>query len=173
MTEHELKKHIRDIPDFPKKGIVFKDITTLLNNKQAFRKAIDTLAAQFKGQNIDQVVAIESRGFIFGAPLAYKLGAAFVPVRKKGRLPAQTKSVTYQLEYGTDSLEIHADAIQARSKVLVVDDVLATGGTVKAVVDLLKSFQAEIIGVAFLIELQFLEGKLKLKDLPVFSIIQY
>jgi adenine phosphoribosyltransferase len=173
MKVSDLKKYIRDIPDFPKKGIIFKDISTLLKDPQAFGKSIDTLAAPFKKSRIKYVVGVEARGFIFGAALAYKLGAGFVPVRKKGKLPYKTKSVTYQLEYGTDILEIHEDAIPSGARVLVVDDLLATGGTVRAVIDLLKAQKAKIVGVAFLVELQFLKGKEKLKDLPIYSIIQY
>ena len=168
-----LKRRIRDIPDFPKKGIVFKDITTLLGDPAAFKQAMDLLAKKFKGQKIDKVVGIESRGFIFGSVLAYKLGAGFVPVRKKGKLPYKTKSVTYDLEYGTDTLEIHKDAISPRDRVLIVDDLLATGGTVLAVTKLIKSFKAHIAGTAFLIELTFLQGKQKIKGLPVYSIIEY
>lgn len=169
----DLKKRIRDIPDFPKKGILFKDITTLLNDPSAFRAAIDLLAERYTGQKIDKVVGIESRGFIFGAVLAYKLGAGFVPVRKKGKLPYKTKSVTYDLEYGTDTLEMHSDAISSGDQVLIVDDLLATGGTVSAVAQLVEGFQARIAGIAFLVELTFLKGKDKLKDLPVYSIIEY
>ena len=173
MKVSELKEHIRDIPDFPKKGIIFKDISTLLKNPKAFVKSIDTLAKTFKKSKIKYVVGVEARGFIFGAALAYKLGAGFIPVRKKGKLPYKTKSVTYQLEYGVDTLEIHEDAIPANARVLVVDDLLATGGTVRAVVDLLKSQNVKIVGLAFLVELQFLKGKDKLKDLPIYSVIQY
>ena len=173
MRKGELKNLIRDVPDFPKQGIIFKDITTLLENKEAFKKAIDLLASKFKKKNIEKVVSIESRGFIFGAALAYKLKAGFIPVRKKGKLPYKTKSVTYELEYGTDTLEIHEDAIKPNTRVLLVDDLLATGGTMKAVVDLLKSQQATIIGIVFLIELRFLKGKEKLKDFPVYSAIKY
>jgi adenine phosphoribosyltransferase len=173
MKAADLKKHIRDIPNFPKEGIIFKDISTLLKNPQAFGKSVDTLAAAFKKSGVEYVVGVEARGFIFGAALAYKLGAGFIPVRKKGKLPYKTKSVTYQLEYGMDTLEIHEDAIPANAKVLVVDDLLATGGTVKAVVDLLKTQQVKIVGVAFLVELEFLKGKEKLKDLPIYSVIQY
>ena len=173
MKVSDLKKHIRDIPDFPKKGIIFKDISTLLKNAKAFGKSIDTLAKEYKKSKIKYVVGVEARGFIFGAALAYKLGAGFIPIRKKGKLPYKTKSVTYQLEYGTDILEIHEDAIPANARVLVVDDLLATGGTVKAVIDLLKSQKAKIVGVAFLVELKFLKGKEKLKDLPIYSVIQY
>lgn len=169
----DLKKHIRDIPDFPKEGIIFKDISTLLKNPLAFKKSIDSLASNFKKTRVKYVVGVEARGFIFGAALAYKLGAGFIPVRKKGKLPYKTKSVTYQLEYGMDTLEIHEDAIPANAKVLVVDDLLATGGTVRAVIDLLKTQKVNIVGVAFLVELGFLKGKEKLKDLPIYSLIQY
>ena len=173
MKKTELKNFIRDIPDFPKKGIVFKDITPLLNNKDAFKKAIDMIAKKFKKGTIDHIVSVESRGFIFGAPLAYKLGAGFVLVRKKGKLPYRTKGIVYELEYGQDTLEIHEDAITPQSRVLIVDDVLATGGTVRAVADLLKGEQANIVGATFLIELRFLKGKEKLKDFPIYSIIKY
>lgn len=169
----DLKKHIRDIPNFPKEGIVFKDISTLLKNKDAFKKAVDALASNFKKEKVQYVVGIEARGFIFGAALAYKLGAGFIPVRKKGKLPYKTKSVTYQLEYGMDTLEIHEDALKPNARVLVVDDLLATGGTMGAVIDLIKAQNAKIVGVAFLIELKFLKGKERLKDLPIYSIIQY
>ena len=168
-----LAGYIRDIPDFPKKGILFKDITTLLGNKTAWKKAVDSLAAPFKGKKIDYVVAVESRGFIFGAVLAYKLGAGFVPVRKKGKLPYKTRSASYSLEYGKDTLEIHDDAIKAGSKVLIVDDLLATGGTMGAVIELVKGFNAKIAGVSFLIELTFLNGRDKLKDVPVYTLIRY
>ena len=170
---NDLKSYIRDVPDFPKKGIIFKDITTLLNHPDAFKRAIDLLAARFKKDKIDQIVAVESRGFILGSALAYKLGAGFVPVRKKGKLPYKTCSATYQLEYGTDILEMHMDAIKPKSRVLVVDDVLATGGTVGAVIDLIKQFDARLVGVVFLIELTFLDGKKKLNGVPAYSVIQY
>ncbi len=168
-----LKSYIRDIPDFPKKGIIFKDITTLLNNEKAFKATIDGLAAKYKNKGIDTVVAVEARGFILGGALANKLHAGFVPVRKKGKLPAATLSVTYDLEYGTDTLEIHKDAIKPGAKVLIVDDVLATGGTVKAVTNLIKQLKGKISGIAFLIELKFLKGNEKLKGYPVFSLIKY
>ena len=168
-----LQEYIRDIPDFPKPGIIFKDITTLLKDTDAFKKAIDSIVEKFKGKKIDVVVAVEARGFIFGGALAYKLGAGFVPVRKKGKLPGKTTAVTYELEYGTDTLEIHHDAIAPGSNVLIVDDLLATGGTVKAVTDLIKQLNGTIAGIAFLIELSFLKGKEKLKGYPVVSIIKY
>ncbi len=173
IKKSDLKNHIRDIPDFPKEGIIFKDITTLLQDGPVFKKSIDLLAKKFKKENIEVVVGVEARGFIFGAALAYKLGVGFVPVRKKGKLPAKTKGVTYELEYGTDTLEMHEDAISPKTRVLIVDDLLATGGTVKAVVDLVKGQKAIIAGVAFLVELRFLKGKNKLKDLPVYSVIKY
>ncbi len=169
----DLKKHIRDIPDFPQEGIVFKDISTLLKNKAAFKKSIDMLAREFGKKRVNYVVGVEARGFIFGAALAYKLGAGFIPVRKKGKLPYKTKSVTYQLEYGTDTLEIHEDALAPNARVLIVDDLLATGGTIKAVVELIRAQKAKIIGTAFIIELKFLNGKDRLKDLPIYSVIQY
>lgn len=168
-----LDEHIRDIPDFPKQGIIFKDITTLLKHKDAFKHAVDKLTEKYKNKKIDLVVAVEARGFIFGSAVAYKLGAGFIPVRKKGKLPHKTKSVTYDLEYGTDTLEIHHDAINSGDKVLIVDDLLATGGTVKAVTELIRQMGGEIVGIAFLIELEFLKGKEKLKDYPIFSLIKY
>jgi adenine phosphoribosyltransferase len=173
IKKSDLKKHIRDIPDFPKEGIIFKDITTLLKQKDAFRKSIDLLAKKFKKENIEYVVGVEARGFIFGSAIAYKLGAGFIPVRKKGKLPHKTKRITYDLEYGSDALEIHEDAVAAGSRVLIVDDLLATGGTIKAVCDLVKNQGAVIAGVAFLVELGFLKGKNKLKDLPIYSVIKY
>jgi len=173
IKKSELKNRIRDIHDFPKEGIIFKDITTLLKDKQAFKKSIDLLASKFRRSNIEYVVGVEARGFIFGAALAYKLGVGFVPVRKKGKLPSKTKSITYELEYGNDTLEIHDDAIAPNSRVLVVDDLLATGGTVKAVTDLLKEQHATIAGVAFVVELRFLKGKQKLKDLEIYSVLKY
>ena len=173
IKKNQLKDHIRDIPDFPREGILFKDITTLLQDKDAFKKAVDLMAKKFKKTDIDLVVGIEARGFIFGAALAYKLKKGFVIVRKKGKLPYKTKSVTYELEYGTDELEIHEDALPKGSRVLIVDDLLATGGTIKAVTDLVESQEAIIAGLTFLVELKFLKGKEKLKDLPVYSILKY
>ncbi|MEW6101955.1 MAG: adenine phosphoribosyltransferase [Candidatus Omnitrophota bacterium] len=169
----DLGKFIRKIPDFPKAGILFRDITTLLKDKKAFRKAVDSLANKFRNKKIDKVVAVEARGFIFGAALAYKIGAGFVPVRKKGKLPWKTNSVTYDLEYGTDTLEMHHDAIKKGERVLIIDDLLATGGTVKAVTDLVGQLKGRIIGIAFLIELMDLKGKEKLIGYPVYSLIKY
>lgn len=173
MKSEELKKVIRDVPNFPQEGIIFKDISTLLQDKKAFKKSIDLLVKKYKKEKIDYVIGVESRGFIFGAPLAYALGVGFVPVRKKGKLPYKTKSITYELEYGTDTLEIHEDAFRPKSRILIVDDLLATGGTIKAVTDLLKGFKPKIVGVAFVVELKFLNGKNKLKDYPIHSLIQY
>ena len=160
----DLQSTIRDIPDFPKEGIIFKDITPLLSDPEAFQQTIDSIANQWTGNKIDVVVGIEARGFIFAAALAYKIGAGLVIVRKPGKLPYKTRSVTYDLEYGTDTLEIHEDAIQPGQNVLIVDDVLATGGTVKAVSELLQDFDANLLGVAFLGELDLLKGRDKLSD---------
>ncbi|MCM8773941.1 MAG: adenine phosphoribosyltransferase [Candidatus Omnitrophica bacterium] len=168
-----LDKYIRSIPDFPKKGILFRDITTLLNNRQAFKSSIDELAKQVKGIKIDYVVAAESRGFILGGALAYKLKCGFVPVRKAGKLPYKTYRYTYSLEYGKDSLEIHRDAITSDSNVLLLDDLLATGGTALALVNLVKKLKAEIVGIIFLIELVGLKGRDRLKDYPVYSLIKF
>ena len=169
----DLRDFIRNVPDFPKKGIVYRDITTLLKDKSAFQKTIDIMYDQYKTAHIDKVVSVESRGFIFGSVLAYRLGAGFVPVRKPKKLPAKVIREEYQLEYGTDSLEIHIDAISKGEKVLIVDDLLATGGTVQATCKLVEKLGGEIVGIAFLIELSFLNGREKLKDYNIFSIISY
>jgi len=169
----DLKKCIRSIPDFPKKGILFKDITTLLKNKKAFRKSIDDLAKILKNKKIDYILAAESRGFIFAGALSYKLGCGFVPVRKPGKLPYKTYKHTYSLEYGHDSLEIHQDAFPKNSRVLILDDLLATGGTALALIALAKKLKANIVGVVFLIELTGLNGKGKLKDYPVYSLLKF
>jgi len=168
-----VKQAIRDIPDFPKEGILFKDITPVLQDGNIFRQAVDALAEQFADQQIDVIVGVESRGFIFASALSYKLGAGLVIVRKPGKLPYKTYQETYELEYGTDSLEIHQDAIKPGQKVLIVDDLLATGGTVKATAGLLKKFDAKIVGIGFLIELAFLNGKEKLTGYNVKSLITY
>jgi adenine phosphoribosyltransferase len=169
----DLKEWIRDIPDYPKQGIVFKDITTLLKEKDAYRKAIDMLARHYENRTIDQIVAIESRGFIFGSALAYRLGTGFVPVRKPRKLPAKTERMEYALEYGTDCIEIHADALQPGQKVLIVDDLLATGGTAEATARLVEKLGADILGIAFLIELTFLDGRKRLKNYDLHSLIRY
>ena len=164
---------IRNVPDFPKKGIVFRDITTLVKDKNAFRKAIDLIYERYRKYRIDKIVSIESRGFIFGSALAYKFNSGFVPVRKPGKLPSKTIRADYQLEYGTDSLEIHTDAIAKGEKVLMVDDLLATGGTIAAACSLVRMLQGEIVGTAFMIELTFLKGRDKLKGYDVYSILKY
>ncbi|MBN1353068.1 MAG: adenine phosphoribosyltransferase [Candidatus Omnitrophica bacterium] len=169
----DLKKYIRSIPDFPKKGIVFRDITTLIKEKAVFKYAIDELAKRYRDKKVDYIVSVESRGFIFGAALAYVIGCGVVPVRKKGKLPYDTHSVTYDLEYGRDTLEIHKDAFQEKKRILVLDDLLATGGTTRAVIDLIKKLGGEIVEVAFVIELEFLKGCGKIKDVPVFSLVKY
>lgn len=169
----DLKKYIRNIPDFPKKGILFRDITTLIGDSKQFKKVIDALTERYADKKIDAVVAIESRGFIFGGALAYKLGAGFVPVRKKGKLPYKAYQASYSLEYGEDTLEIHQDAIKPGERVLLIDDLLATGGTISAVTDLVKKLKGEIVEAAFIIELKDLKGRCKLKDFLVYSMIQY
>lgn len=168
----DLKSCVRDIPDFPKKGIIFKDITTLLKNKAALRNTIDAIADKFKDESVDYVLSVEARGFIFGAAIAYKLGAGLIPVRKKGKLPHKTLSVTYDLEYGTDTLEIHQDAFKPGDRILIVDDLLATGGTVAAVSGLVEKMGGKIVGIAFVIELLPLKGREKLKGYEVFSLIK-
>ena len=173
MNNALLEKSIRSIPDFPKKGILFRDVTTLIKNKTAFKKSIDLLAKKFKNKNFDKVVGVEARGFIFGAAVAYKIGAGFVPVRKKGKLPFKTISATYELEYGTDTLEIHQDAISSGEKILIIDDLLATGGTVKAVIELIEKLAGKVAGIGFVIELVDLKGKDKFKEYPVFSLIKF
>ena len=168
-----IQSKIIAIVDFPKKGIIFRDITTAVKDPQAMRYMIDYLTEVYKDKRIDYVAGIESRGFIFGAALAYKLGAGFVVIRKPGKLPADTISQEYELEYGTDKIEMHADAVEAGKKVLVVDDLLATGGTVDAAVKLLKKVGADVVGAAFIIELSDLGGREKLKDIDVVSMVQF
>lgn len=170
---YNIDKYIRDIPDFPKKGIIFKDITPLLKNKDKFRKTIDIFALRYKDKRIDLIVCVEARGFILGAALAYRFGCGLVPIRKKGKLPHKTISAYYELEYGKDALEIHQDAINKNDRVLIIDDVLATGGTMSAVSKLVKELGGNIVGLAFLIELTFLKGRDKLKDYPIYSLIKY
>jgi len=169
----ELRNAIRDIPDFPKKGIIFKDITTLIGKGDLFRKTIDGLIGKYRDKKINKVVGVESRGFIFGAALAYGLSAGFVPIRKKGKLPYKTVSGTYQLEYGSDTIEMHEDAVAKGDKVILVDDLLATGGTMKAATGLVKNSGAEIAGIAFVVELSFLKGREKLSGYDVFSMIKF
>lgn len=169
----DLASKIRDIPDFPKEGIVFKDITPLLQDAESLRYAVDQLAEFGVGKKIDVVVGAEARGFILGATLAYTLGAGFVPARKPGKLPFLTVAAEYDLEYGTDSLEVHSDAIVPGTRVLVHDDLLATGGTARAKCDLVEKLGGEVVGVSFIIELSFLNGREKLKDYDILSLIKY
>jgi adenine phosphoribosyltransferase len=173
MTPDQLKKLIREVPDFPKKGILFYDITTLLKDQLGFATLVDLLSEHYIGQNIDVVLGMEARGFIFGPAVAYRLGAGFVPVRKPGKLPAAVTSVSYDLEYGSNTLQVHQDAIQKGQRVIIVDDLLATGGTAEATVKLAQSLGAEIAGLAFVVELDFLKGRDKLKGHDVFSLLNY
>ena len=168
----QLKKMIRDIQDFPKKGILFKDLTPMLSDPDSFRRSVDLLAERYDGKNIDLVVGVEARGFIIGAALAYRLGAGVILIRKPGKLPYKTHHTIYELEYGTDQLEIHQDAIQPGQKVVIADDLLATGGTMKAAVDLVGKFHGELVECAFLVELTFLKGREKLNH-PVFSLMSF
>lgn len=169
----DLKEYIRDVPDFPKPGILFKDITTLLGSKEAFNHVIEQLEQRYRDMSVDVVVGVEARGFIIGAAVATKLGAAFVPVRKPGKLPWKTYKVEYELEYGTDALEVHQDAIPAGCRTLLLDDLLATGGTTEATLKLLDNFDTEIVEVAFLIELEFLQGRKRLKDYPIYAMMSF
>jgi len=169
----DLKEHVRTVMDFPKKGINFFDITTILKDGPAFSYSIDAFYDKYKNLKIDKVVAAESRGFIMGAPLAYKLNAGFVPVRKPGKLPAETLRESYSLEYGTNSIEIHKDAIEKGEKILIHDDLLATGGTVKALLNLVNQLGGEVVGISFLIELSFLNGRKLLEGYDVFSLLCY
>lgn len=173
MTPEQLAQRVRDVPDFPIPGITFKDITTVLRDPECFRWSIDHLHQRVSHLAVDEVVGMESRGFIFAAPLAYRLSAGFVPVRKLGKLPAETLSVEYELEYGSNTLEIHRDAIQSGQRVLIVDDLLATGGTVNATIELVESLGGEVVACAFFAELTFLNGRDRLDDRTVISIIRY
>lgn len=168
-----LESKIRNIQDFPKPGIGFKDITTLLKDGEAFKAAIDKIVENLKDKEVDYVVGPEARGFLLGAPVAYALGAGFVPIRKPGKLPAEVVSFEYDLEYGTDKIEMHKDSIEEGKKVAIIDDLLATGGTVEAATKLIESLGGEIVSIQFLIELEFLNGKEKLKGYDVESIIKY
>ena len=168
-----LAKTIRSIPDFPKPGILFRDITTLIKDRDAFKKSVELLAKKFAREKIDYVVGVEARGFIFGGALATKLRTGFIPIRKKGKLPGKTKGITYSLEYGTDTLEIHEDALSPKDRVLIVDDLLATGGTVRAVADLVEARGAKVVGIGFVIELIDLKGREKLKKYPIVSLVKF
>ena len=169
----DLKTLIRDIPDFPKPGILFRDITTLLRDPAGLRYSIDTLAAKVVDLQPQYIVGMESRGFIFGAALAYQMGIGFIPVRKPGKLPAAVKSIDYALEYGTDRLEIHADAFAPGSRILIVDDLIATGGTAAATAKLLQQLGGELVGCAFVIELDALNGRSHLPNVPIISLVHY
>ncbi len=172
-NSQDLSAVIRSVPDFPKKGIVFRDITTLLKDKVAFRRYIDICYDRYKDQRIDKVVGVESRGFIGGGALAYRLGAGFVPVRKPGKLPAEKIRQEYQLEYGTDAVELHRDAIAPGERVLLIDDLLATGGTIGAVCALVEELGAKIVGLTFLVELSFLQPRKRLSRYEIFSLVSY
>lgn len=169
----DLASTIRSVPDFPVEGILFYDITTLLKDPAALKESVDQLVDLYQNKGVDVVVGVESRGFIFGTPLAYQLGVGFVPVRKPGKLPAETASESYTLEYGTNTIEIHVDAIEKGQNVLVVDDLLATGGTARATCNLVEKLGGKVVGVAFVIELNFLNGRDKLEGYDVFSLLQY
>ncbi len=170
---NDLKTMIREVADFPKPGINFYDITTLLKDSQGLKRTMDALRERYKGSDIDTVVGIEARGFFFAPALAYALGAGFVPVRKAGKLPYETRSKSYSLEYGSDKLEIHADAVHPGERVLILDDVLATGGTAKAVGDLVEELGGKVVGMTFVIELDFLNGREKLAGRDIFSLLHY
>lgn len=171
----DLKALIRNIPDFPKPGILFRDITTLLRDPDGLRYTIDSLAEKLdaRGLNAEYIIGMESRGFIFGAPLAYKIGAGFIPVRKPGKLPAAVHSVEYELEYGLDRLEVHQDALQPGCKVLIVDDLIATGGTATATAKLVQQIGCELVGFGFIIELRDLQGRKNLPDVPIVTLVEY
>jgi adenine phosphoribosyltransferase len=173
MSAESLREKIREIPDFPKPGILFYDITTLLKDPTSFTESIDLMLEPYQDEKIDIVVGMESRGFIFSAPMAYLLGAGLVPVRKLGKLPAETITVEYALEYGSNTLEIHRDAIQPGQKVLIVDDLLATGGTVKGTIELIERLKGDVVGLAFLVELEFLKGRDRLEGRRVTSVLKY
>ena len=174
MSLAEIKNSIRNIPDYPKPGIQFKDITTAMKNPRVFAEIIETMAAHFKNKKIDYIVGIEARGFIFGAALAYKLGCGFVPVRKPGKLPAETIAEEYELEYGTDKLEIHKDALKKGDNIVIVDDLIAIGGTAAAAANLVKRLGADIAAFAFVIELEALKGTAKLRDIAeVYSLVRF
>jgi adenine phosphoribosyltransferase len=173
MSAEDLRTKIREIPDFPKPGILFYDITTLLKDPAAYKQSIDLMLAPYKNERVDIVVGMESRGFIFSSPMAYQLDAGLVPVRKLGKLPAETITVEYALEYGSNTLEIHRDAIEAGQRVLIVDDLLATGGTVKGTIELVERLKGEVVGLAFLVELEFLKGRDRLEGRQVTSVIKY
>ena len=172
-VKEEIIKAVRDIPDFPVKGVIFKDITPILSNMDLYNKIVENIVDKYKDKNITKIAALESRGFIFGISIAQKLNIPFVPLRKKGKLPYKTVSATYSLEYGTSTIEMHIDAVNENDNVLIVDDLLATGGTACAAIELIKKMNAKVAACAFVIELTFLNGKEKLKDIEYSSIVQY
>ena len=172
MTTH-LARLIRDVPDFPRKGILFKDITPMLRDAAAFAACIEALRAHHAADKVDAVAAIESRGFMFGGALALKLGAGFIPIRKAGKLPHDTLSETYALEYGTDTVQIHRDAVAPGDRIVVLDDLLATGGTARAAISLIRKLQGTVVGATFVVELDFLQGRRRLEDVPTHSLIHY
>jgi adenine phosphoribosyltransferase len=173
MSAEDLRAKIREVPDFPKPGILFYDITTLLKDATAYRQSIDLMLAPYRDARVDLVVGMKSRGFIFSGPMAYELKAGLVPVRKLGKLPAETLTVEYALEYGSNTLEIHRDAIAPGQRILIVDDLLATGGTVKGTIDLVERLKGEVVGLAFLVELDFLKGRDRLDGRAITSVIRY
>ena len=173
MSAEDLRAKIREIPDFPKPGILFYDITTLLKDPGAYRESIDLMVEPYTGDKVDLVVGMESRGFIFSGPIAYKLDAGFIPVRKLGKLPAETMSVEYALEYGSNTLQIHKDAIKPGQRILIVDDLLATGGTVRGTIELVERLKGDIVGLAFLVELSGLKGRERLSGYKTTSVIRY
>ncbi len=173
VTIPKIKASIRDVADFPKPGITFKDITPLLSDGELFKSTIERLAGPFQRKGITHVASIESRGFIFGAPVAYILGAGYIPIRKKGKLPSKTVTLTYDLEYGTDTLEMHLDAMAPSARVLIIDDVLATGGTARTTCQLVEKLKAKVAGLSFVIELEFLKGREKLRGYEVTSLVRY
>lgn len=171
--EKQIRDIIRDVPDFPIKGVIFKDITPILSNIKVYNDIIDNIVEKYRNRNITKIVGLESRGFIFGISIAQKLNIPFIPIRKKGKLPYKTISTTYDLEYGTATIEMHIDALNEKDNILIVDDLLATGGTALAAVELVKKLKANVVACAFVIELTFLNGKDKLKDIEYSSIVQY
>jgi adenine phosphoribosyltransferase len=173
MTTDELKSKIRNVPDFPIKGVMFRDITTLVKDKVAFKYVVDQLYERYKNKKIDQVIGIESRGFIFGGALAHRLGCGFVPARKLGKLPSETIEESYELEYGRTSLQMHTDAIKKGDRVLVLDDLLATGGTIRATTNMVERLGGTIVEIAVIIELSFLKGRDKLKNYSIYSMVDY
>jgi adenine phosphoribosyltransferase len=173
MSAEDLRAKIREIPDFPKPGILFYDITTLLKDPASYRESIDLMVEPYMNEKIDAIVGMESRGFIFSGPIAYKLDAGFIPVRKLGKLPAETMSVEYALEYGSNTLQIHKDAIKPGQRILIVDDLLATGGTVRGTIELVERLKGDIVGLAFLVELSALKGRERLSGYKTTSVIRY